>query len=224
MDINDVSQFDQYKQLLERQKATLKAGEARKGQLATGGKSRQELLDKQSMMQLQTMMRKSLKPDHQRHMIHSSFVPPPYPPSAASLATLKPILIKDLRIATYHRGRHLVTRALTEPEIMTAIMAVVEDERGDAVMLQLYQQPSESDRAASTIVSRDDVFVIKEPYLKVMGDGDFGLRVDYMSDILRINSDHELYPSKWKPKRLHAKRTPEDLKREGNLAIERKQA
>jgi hypothetical protein len=74
------------------------------------------------------------------HEIRSSFVPPAYTPSVAAPSTLKGILIKDLTLETHHRGSYILLRAVTPTDRMTAVMAVVEDERGDVLMLQLYNQ------------------------------------------------------------------------------------
>ena len=46
---------------------------------------------------------------------------------------------------------------------MTAIMAIVEDENGDVIMLQLYQQEDESARAAADIVNVSTILLVKEP-------------------------------------------------------------
>jgi hypothetical protein len=78
---------------------------------------------------------------------------------------------------------------------MTGIMNVVVDEREDAVMMQLYQQLEENIRPASSIVINGDVFLVKEPYFKVMGDGEYGLRIDHVSDLLHIDTRHKMCPT-----------------------------
>ncbi len=69
---------------------------------------------------------------------------------------------------------------------MTAIMVIVEDEMKDAVMLQLYQQVDKMHRPATSILNQNDVCLVKEPYFKVMADGNYGLRVDHVSDLVKI--------------------------------------
>jgi hypothetical protein len=49
---------------------------------------------------------------------------------------------------------------------MTAIMAIMEDENGDVIMLQLYQQEDEDTRAAAGIVDVGKLLLVKEPYLR----------------------------------------------------------
>lgn len=69
---------------------------------------------------------------------------------------------------------------------MTAIMAVMEDENGDVILLQLYQQEDERNRAAADIIKVCTILLVKEPYFKVMGDGEYGLRVDHLSDVILL--------------------------------------
>lgn len=78
---------------------------------------------------------------------------------------------------------------------MTAVMTVVEDERGDGVMLQLYNQEKELSTDGRLV--EGTVILVKEPYLKFMADGNYGMRVDHLSDI-RFLPDHDsLIPLGW---------------------------
>lgn len=43
--------------------------------------------------------------------------------------------------------------------------------------------------------------MVKEPYLKVMSDGDYGIRVDHLSDIMFIPKFDKLVPSLWRRER-----------------------
>jgi len=220
MNTDDVSDIGQYTQFLDAQKAILKAAMAREGQLPTDRKARGELIDKHQMMTMQTMMQRF----RQKEMhIHSSFLPPPYPPSTASLDELTAIYIKDLRLGIHHRGNYLLVRSVTAPNRMTAIMVVVEDEKRDALVVQLYQQPDENVRPASSIITNGDVFLIKEPFFKIMGDGEYGLRVDHVSDLVRIDARHKLCSKQWIPYLFNLRRTADDWKQEGNVAMGRKQ-
>jgi len=218
MNTDDVSDIGQYTQFLDAQKAILKAAMAREGQLPTDRKARGELIDKHQMMTMQTMMQRFGQKEMQ---IHSSFLPPPYPPSTASLDELTAIYIKDLRLGIHHRGNYLLVRSVTAPNRMTAIMVVVEDEKRDALVVQLYQQPDENVRPASSIITNGDVFLIKEPFFKIMGDGEYGLRVDHVSDLVRIDARHKLCSKQWIPDLFNLRRTADDWKQEGNVAMGR---
>jgi hypothetical protein len=220
MDTDDVSDIGQYTQFLDAQKAILKAAMAREGQLPTDRKARDELIDKHQMVTMQTMMQRFGQKEFQ---IHSSFLPLPYPPSTASLDDLTPVYIKDLRLGIHHRGNYLLVRSVTAPNRMTAIMVVVEDEKRDALVVQLYQQPDENVRPASSIITKGDVFLIKEPFFKIMGDGESGLRIDHVSDLVRIDARHKLWPKQWTPNLFNLRRTADYWKQEGNAAMGRKQ-
>jgi hypothetical protein len=41
-------------------------------------------------------------------------------------------------------------------------------------MLQIYQQEDEKIRPATAIINTGTVLLVKEPYFKVMGDGEYG--------------------------------------------------
>jgi hypothetical protein len=218
MDTHDVSNLDQYMQILAGRKATLKAAIAHQGKHPKDMKSRQELIYKFMMM----YMAQKMKPPA-TFQFHSSFVPPPYPPCTARLEGLKQTYIKDLRLEIHHRGSYLLVRSLTPPNRMTAIMAVVEDEREDAIMLQLYQQPDEKVRPATSVITKDDVLLIKEPFFKIMGDGEYGLRVDHVSDLVCIDPCHHMMPKQWSSRVLDVGKTAGDWKQEGDDAMGRKQ-
>jgi hypothetical protein len=220
MDTDDVSNTRKYIQYLNAQKAILKAAMAREGQLPTDRKTRDELIDKHQMSTMRAMMQRF---GQKGILIHSSFLPPPYPPSTASLNELTPIYIKDLRLGIHHRGNYLLVRSITAPNRMTAIMAVVEDEKRDALVVQLYQQPDENVRPATSIITDGDVFLIKEPFFKVTGDGEYGLRIDHVSDLVRIDARHKLWSKQWIPLLFNWNRTADDWKQEGNVAMGMKQ-
>src|SRR5947207_15660345 len=99
MDTCDVSGHTQYTQLMTKQKEVLKAARSRRGERPKY-KSRSELVHNfmihhavQQMQQFNT---------RDTTAVHSSFVPPPYPPSIAPLEELKQTFIKDLRVETHH--------------------------------------------------------------------------------------------------------------------------
>jgi hypothetical protein len=95
---------------------------------------------------------------------HTSFVEAPYLPSASSLHDLREIYFRDLRLGTHHRGNYLLVRALAPAYRINSILALVEDQKGDALKLQLYQQPGEAVRPATSIIDTGDIFLLKEPY------------------------------------------------------------
>jgi tetratricopeptide (TPR) repeat protein len=214
MDIYDVSGSEQYLQVLTRQKEVLKAARARQGEHPKDRRPRSELVGN---FMIQHTRQQLLTSDFTN--LHSSFVPPPYQPSTTPLEKLKQMFIEDLRLETHHRGSYLLLRSITPPNRMTAIMAIVEDEMKDAVMLQLYQQDDKIDRSATSILNQNDVFLVKEPYFKIMADGDYGLRVDHVSDLVKIEPRDQRVPLQWSPRVLNLDKTASDWKLEGNDAM-----
>jgi hypothetical protein len=216
MDVHDVSHLHGYMQMLAQQKKILKAAyEEHQGECPEDRKSRRELVNDFEMNCMVQQM-------HEMPM-RSSFLPPPYLPSIAPLEELKQTFINNLRLETHHRGKYLLLRSITPSNRMTAIMAVVEDEREDAVMLQLYHQDDKQDRPATSTLKQNDIIIVKEPYFKVMADGEYGLRVDHVSDLVRIDPGDERVPIQWTPRVLDLDKTADDWKLEGNEAMKRQQ-
>ncbi len=146
-----------------------------------------------------------------------------YLPSTASIRDLTPIYIRDLRPGVCHRGSYLLVRCTTEPDRTPAITVMVEDEKEDTIMLQLYYQPDEDIRPASWIIPKGDVFISKEPYLKMIGDGNYVVRIDHVSDLVQIDTWHEQFPKRWNPSQQSSGKTAADWKGDGNTAFEKKQ-
>ena len=197
--------------MLDKQKQTLQKAKTRQGQRPLDRAPRDEAY-------MSFMMAAMLRGDRsQHHMIHSSFMPPAYRPCVTPVAELKRITIRDLQLETHHRGTYLLLQSLTPPNRMTGIMALMEDENGDAVLLQLYQQEDEEVRKATDIVNVGTVLLVKEPYFKVMGDGRYGLRVDHVSDILRVEGDENI-PEAWRTG-YRSGTSAESWKTQGNQAM-----
>jgi hypothetical protein len=218
MDTYDASASIPHLELLFRQKAVLEAARARQGERPKDRKSREELVNS-FMIQYTIQQMKQLKTRDATIEMHTSFVPPPYPPSITPLKDLKQTFIKDLQLETHHRGNYLLVRSITPPNRMTAIMAIVMDEREEAVMLQLYQQDDKTNCPATSAIKKNDVFFVKEPYFKVMADGEYGLRIDHLSDLVRAEACDERLPKEWSPRIFDVDKTADDWKLEGNKAM-----
>ena len=155
-------------------------------------------------------------------MIHSSCIPPPYPPSVRPVHGLQPLMISDMQLETHHRGKKVLIHVMTPPDRLTAIMAIAEDEEGTAALLQLYNQPEEAQTHESYILEEHDIFIIKEPYFKVATSGQYSLRVDHVSDIIRLGDDDERIPRKWRHYRPSRQANSQQLRSEGNFAVKSK--
>ncbi|KAJ5811052.1 hypothetical protein N7447_010568 [Penicillium robsamsonii] len=191
MDTHDVSDAPEYLTYLQTHKQNLKNAQAPKGRPAKSQRSKDEIL-------MQFMFRRMMKTNTpaDRTDIRSSFLPPAYPPCYTPFSKLKKVMIKNLCLETHHRERYLLMRTVTPADTMTAVMALVEDEDGSVLMLQLYNQEQELSNTHS--LRENTVLVVKEPYVKVMADGDYGIRVDHLSDVCFVPELDDLVPLSWR--------------------------
>ena len=155
----------------------------------------------------------------QENTIRSTFIPDAYPPCTSLVSSLNKTMIKDLRLETHHRGKLLLLHAITPPDRLTGIICLVEDENEEAATLQIYQQDEEIVRKATSIVDVGTVLLVKEPYFKTMANGEYGLRVDHLSDLVRIDDDDAIVPQVWRSHRSTKGISAESVKLEGNAAI-----
>ena len=63
------------------------------------------------------------------------------------------------------------------------------------------------------------VYIVKEPYYKLMNDGDYGIRVDHVSDFVSLSSMHDEVPTCWQAAVSESRKTANGLKQEGNQAL-----
>lgn len=214
MDAHDVS--TQHWEILKRYKQTLEEAKKRQGERPRDRKPRE-------YAHLRFMMAsRPLEQNNTSHLIHTSFIAPAYPPCITAVAELKHITIDQLLLETHHRGTYILLRCITPPNRMTAIMALAEDKNNDVVLLQIYQQENEETRPATDIANSGTVVLVKEPYYKIMSDGEYGLRVDHLSDIVQLKSNDDRIPSNWQPRVIEVEQSSaEALKLKGNLTMQK---
>lgn len=100
-------------------------------------------------------------------------------------------------------------------------MAIVEDEQGTAVLLQLYYQPEELVVPAREILQPDSVCILKEPFFKcATSDGSYSLRVDHLSDIIWLEDTDERVPPKWRKRTLALNHNSKSIRMQGNDAVQ----
>lgn len=191
MDTHDVSDVPEYLKYLQVHKKNLKNAQTLKGRPAKSPKLKDEIL-----MQFMFRQMMNTKASANPMNIRSSFLPPAYPPCHTPFSKLRKVMIKNLCLETHHRERYLLIRTVTQADTMTAVMAIVEDEDGSVLMLQLYNQEQELSNAHS--LKEGTVLVVKEPYVKVMADGDYGIRVDHLSDVWFVPEFDDLVPLHWR--------------------------
>ena len=217
MDIDDVSSTEQVTAALRQQKQTLETAKKRKGERPNNLKSRDLLI--QEFMVIRTSQKMMYRPNHSRHMVHQSWVAEPYPPSVAPLPTLKKLHINEMQLETHHRGSYALLWMATPSNVMTAVMFIVEDEKENGIMLQVYQQENTKYGLAEDIAQMGDVCIVKEPYFKIMSSGDYGLRVDHVTDIIWLAQDDDRIPLGWAPRISEVDKSAKALKEEGNAAL-----
>ena len=168
MEVEDVSNIPRWMDMLAKQKAALESAHNRKGERPKDRYSRDQLI---SRFMAHYSRKATLTAQNNQHLIHSSFVPPPYLPSNMSVNDLKEMSVRDLRLETHHRGKYLLLKAVTPPNVMTAVMMIMEDGLKEGVILQLYQQETLDERVVRDAFQINNVCIIKEPYFKIMADG-----------------------------------------------------
>lgn len=211
MNTHDVSDTPQYLQLLLKQKQNLRDAQLHKGKRPEGRKSREEIINR---FMLQLLMRQVRA--NEKFSLRSSFLPPAYTPCVSPFQDLTKVMIKDLLLESHHRGTYLLLRTVTPPTRMTAIMSIVEDENKDVLTLQLYHRGEENERAMEDNLSEGTVLIVREPYFKMMSDGDCGLRVDHLSDAMPLSMYDERIPSRWKSKLIDGNISANSWKMKGN--------
>ncbi|CAH0004316.1 unnamed protein product [Clonostachys byssicola] len=194
MDIDDGSDMPEFIETLQRQKENLRRAQAQKGKKPEFMIPRFLLV---AQFRHQNMAQQQKYSNGQCHF-KTSFLPAAYPPSTESLDKLKKVMIKDLCLELHHEGTFLVVRSITPPNRLTGILTAIEDENDHVVTLQLYNQEEETERPADELIGEGTVVMLKNPYLKTTSDGSYGLRVDHLSDIVRLERHDERVPSKWR--------------------------
>ncbi|KAL4861266.1 hypothetical protein BDV12DRAFT_204184 [Aspergillus spectabilis] len=209
MDTYDVSKETQYLQFLQQHEQNLRNAHSRKGQCPRATKSRDEII-------MQFMFRRMMADNRSAgsDTIRFSFVPRAYASCTTPLSDLKKVMIKDLTLETHHRGCYAMLKAVTPPDKMTGVMVIMEDEAIDVLMLQLYHQV---DRISTHgHLTQGTVMIVKEPYLKVMSDDDYGIWVNHLSDIKFIPEHSDLVPLPWKERVTEIGTSANDWKVKGN--------
>ncbi|KAF5637125.1 TPR domain protein [Fusarium sp. NRRL 52700] len=218
MDIKDVSHESKYIGYLKQLQSAAEQAARRKGQAVRDHPPSQQLVSS-FMMKL---MAASYRSQSDENTIATTQVPAPYPPCIVSANDLEAMMISNMRLETHHRGKKVMLRVLTPPDRMTAVMAIVEDEKGIAVLLQLYHQPEETIVPATEILSPNTVCILKEPFFKCATDGTYSLRVDHPSDIIRLDGADDRIPSHWRPSMVISSENSTDIRKQGNCAVQAK--
>ncbi|KAF4439880.1 unc-45 like b [Fusarium acutatum] len=102
---------------------------------------------------------------------------------------------------THHRGKKVLLGVKAAPARAAAIMTIMEDEEGTAVLLALHQQLQE-DLLTIRHPVQDSVAILKEPFFEKIAEGAYSLTVYHPSDIVWLEDHDERIPEQW---RVHRK-------------------
>ena len=146
MDGIDLSKVPQGVSLSARQKAYVDEVEDHEGGIPCDRKSRIQLV---AGFMLSYRLYGGAKRPESVIGIYQALCGSPYPPSYAPFSSLEKVYIQDLHLQIHHRGKYVMLRRVTPTLHMTAAMAIGEDEKGDAVLLQIWHQ-EDNERSKGT--------------------------------------------------------------------------
>ncbi|KAI2631539.1 hypothetical protein GGS26DRAFT_598610 [Hypomontagnella submonticulosa] len=157
-----------------------------------------------------------------RMSLDTTLTVPHYLPCIRPDYELRPLMISSMALETHHRGSQTLLRVLTPPAWLSMVLAIVEDEEGTGALLQLYNQP-EKTKVGDNILQVGDVCIIKEPFFTqfVPDRNHYVLRVDHVSDIIWLQDSDPRIPSKWRKKAESLSETSQDIRLQGNAAVQK---
>jgi len=176
MNVHDLSGEGQYIAHIKAQKEKAQQANARKGHKPNDIKKKKQaekLIRDFEMCRISTNMQKMMRPNQCK----TSWMPEPYYPATKPIEELKQTYVDEMRLETHHRGTYVIVRTITEENIMTAVMALAEDQHENVMLISLYQQNTATVQFGIPILNLGDVLLIKEPYFKQTLDGQYSIRV-----------------------------------------------
>ncbi|KAL1851355.1 hypothetical protein Daus18300_012601 [Diaporthe australafricana] len=212
--MNDNKDFAAHFELLQKQKELLKQAKSRQGQKATQAmrRSRAQLEQEYFTGALSAHMSGLMN----QHTMKTTFIGEAYPPCLEPMSSLEPVLLRDLKLETHHRGRILVVKTFCDPIRLSSIQNAIEDVRGDVDRISIYNLPSTTSLAR--VLPKGAIVAVKEPYYKATADGGVMVRVDHPSDIVLLEPHDTLMPPQWR-KEQKPIMSAFQLKEKGNAAF-----
>lgn len=135
-------------------------------------------------------MQASMRIDHGQY----AFKTKTYDPCIAKLSSLSKSPIHALQANTQHSGSYVLLRLMTPLEITSFTLAVAEDEAGQAIVVQIFNQNALPGNEPMEMLS---IIAIKQPRVELVAWGIFGIRVDHPSDIRYVSKYDDGLPSHW---------------------------
>jgi len=129
---------------------------------------------------------------------YSSIDQTPYPPCEEPSAHLSCIAITNLKGDSHHLNSYIVLRCLTPPTRMAAIVAVMEDEFSNDIVLEMFHQDDGFSIKPTDVINIGAIILVKEPFCKITPWGQRIIRVDHITDVEFVLSDDPRVPPNWK--------------------------
>ena len=123
---------------------------------------------------------------------------------------MKPITIKDMTLGTTYKNRYITFEIVTELILMTSIMFLGKDVNEDLVLIAVYNfekhYGTKNYKKLSYIFQKGKYILVFEPFYKMFGSGEDGIRIEDPNEII-IFDDKE-----WLNKFLKEKNQEESFK------------
>ncbi|EWG49142.1 hypothetical protein FVEG_16416 [Fusarium verticillioides 7600] len=190
----DLETEDGYAALLERLKADLIKAEPSKGQLVT------DYPDPEALAEAFRQEATKNKGTQEEKPAYVTPIPDLYEPCLIPEKDLVLIPISDLRLQTHHCGKKVLFRVKTAPARAAAIMTVVEDQEGTAVLLSLYHQ-LHVDLLTIRHPAQGSIAILKDPFFETIAEEAYALQVYHPSDIIWLEDHDERIPEQWRVNR-----------------------
>ncbi|KAG5655692.1 hypothetical protein KAF25_009191 [Fusarium avenaceum] len=156
----------------------------------------------------------------------------PYPPCILSEKDLEFIKISEMRLQRCHRGKKVLLHLISPPDRNDAVMAIAKDEEGTAILLQMYQQPSEKLVPSIQNILNYTFCIVKEPIFMQSFDSTFNsplqfrsayysLRIDHPGDIIGLTEGDERIPEKWRGEARSENESSLGYRQDGNACFRR---
>ncbi|RWA05954.1 hypothetical protein EKO27_g9144 [Xylaria grammica] len=215
----EIPEDDQISYMLQQSLIAAERANLRRGHIPRDHPRPQAVVNQFMRQRFSTQLAQAKKDGY---VLRTTQVPSSYAPSVRMTDGLHSMALSQMELQKHHRGNKVTLRVMTPPDTVNAIMAVVEDEAGTAVLLQLYHQPKPPEVDPEDILRPNRVLIVKEPFFKAAGDGAYSIRVDHLSDVVWLQNTDPRIPSKWRDDRPKAE-TSAVIRGQGNVAVKNKQ-
>ena len=102
---------------------------------------------------------------------------------------LVPIKLNDMQVNMIHHGKYLQCQTVVDPFFMSSMAVLVADADRQVELVCIYNYFATlgyTDRDPSQLIPCGTSMVIKEPYLKIVVNGNYNIRVDSPTDIVLL--------------------------------------